>query len=491
MKSLSKNKFNIINFSAYKEIHGQFTDEFIKSAGAVKIDETDNCILIAIRNIGENQTKNTLCQAFQNKKIDFVPVSDTDYEEFIGKFVEKESRKQETQISEESVKFDAGDVSDSSVINIINSIFLEAVRQKASDIHIQPEESVVKIRYRIDGVLRTMRELPRNISKSLVSRLKVMANMNIMETRLPQDGHIEINANGKKIDARFSSIPVQHGECIVLRLFNNDADLPSLNTLGFSPDNLTKIQKALSYPNGIILLTGPTGSGKTTTLHSILETLDKESLNIVTIEDPVERKIRGISQIQVNAEIGLTFESILRRVLRQDPDVIMVGEIRDSETAQLALRAALTGHLLFATLHTNSSTSAPARLANMGLDPYLISQILRISVAQRLVRKPCPKCCTEVIPDYEFTTACKKYGIKIPLKIIEAKGCKECGFSGFYGRTVISEIFVPNERSRKQIVDEKSIKLENAESLAADGILKVAQGETTVSELKREGVFIL
>src|SRR5574344_1073934 len=388
MKSTLQNKFDITVFDTFRTITNQYTDSFIKNSGAVKVMEEGESITVAVRMSCIDTCKEILSSYHQGKKLLFINVSDSDFSEFVGRYLENTNQQNKTQVVENQ-SFKLENVSNSTIINIINSLFLEASRTNASDIHIEPEASELRIRFRLDGVLKTVRTLPMSLYAGITSRLKIMANLNIMENRLPQDGHIQVESGGKTLDIRFSSVPIRHGESIVLRLFNNNSKAPDLPGLGFSAESFSRVSKAPNFPNGLILLTGPTGSGKTTTLHALLNTLDLERLKVITIEDPVERELTGINQIQVHDEIGLTFENLLRRVLRQEPNGIMIGEIRDTETAQLALRAALTGHLIFATLHTNDSVSAISRLENMGLEQYLLASVLRISAAQRLVRKVC------------------------------------------------------------------------------------------------------
>ena len=394
-------------------------------------------------------------------------VKESDFAEFIGNFVDKGFK--DSGIKEESY-FNLEDISgDAPVVNVINAICLEAIRKKASDIHIQGTKDSVSVRLRMDGVLQTVRQLDRNILNPLVSRLKVMSGLNVMENRLCQDGRMSVQTAGKKLDFRVSIVPAVTGQNIVLRLFNTESEELPLDLLGFSEENLTEIRKALHLPYGMILATGPTGSGKTTTLHAMLKEMDKEHLKIVTIEDPVEKEIDGIEQIQVNDEIGLTFGSILRRILRQDPDVIMVGEIRDTETAELAVRSALTGHLILSTLHTNDSVSAVTRLRNLGIEPYLIAGVLRMSIAQRLVRKACPSCV--------------------------GTGCDDCDFTGYKGRTVVSEVFSVNENTSEMIErgnsdsEIRKYLLQGKFSTLQDSAKqKVKEGISTKEEMMREGL---
>jgi general secretion pathway protein E/type IV pilus assembly protein PilB len=383
---------------------------------------------------------------------------------------------------------------DAPVVNIINSICIEAIRLGASDIHIETQEEDIRVRYRVDGMLRTVKKIDRALFHQISNRVKIMANMNTLEQRLPQDGRMRVVVEGDSVDLRVSVVPSTSGESVVLRLFNKSTERLGLTQLGFAEADLDKIRQAIRLPYGLILLTGPTGSGKTTTLHALIGTLPADGLKIITIEDPVEQLIAGITQIQIHEEIELTFESMLRRVLRQDPNVIMVGEIRDAVTAELALRSALTGHLILSTLHTNDSISVIARLANMGLEPYLIAAVLKCSVAQRLVRKVCPVCSREVKPDDRIAGLFGKYRIK-GRTVRQAAGCPSCDNSGYKGRIVIGEVF-PVDTVIEQMIAGRRSATEIAayagkngmRSIAEDALRKLASGVTTQEEIEREVV---
>lgn len=468
MKTKFLSKFDITEFSSYKDIPEQYTDYFIKNSRCVKVSENTDSVTIAVSEDFKDKI-DVLKEVHFPKSIIQIVVKDSDFVEFIGSFVDKISSS-ELSNQKEDVTFSLQDInSEAPVVNIINAICLEAIRKKASDIHIQGEKNTVAVRLRIDGVLQTVKQLDKRIFDSLISRIKVMSGLNVMESRLCQDGRMSVQAGEKKLDFRVSIVPAVAGQNIVLRLFNSESEDFTLEELGFSEANLKQIRSALKLPHGMILLTGPTGSGKTTTLHAMIKEMDIEHLKIVTIEDPVEKVIDGIEQIQVNEEIGLSFSNILRRILRQDPDVIMVGEIRDSETAELAVRSALTGHLILSTLHTNDSISSVTRLKNLGIEPYLISSILRYSIAQRLVRKVCQEC--------------------------HGSGCEKCNFTGFNGRTAIGEIFNVNENTAELIeqgASDSQIKKEIIKkgfyTLQDDALAKVKAGITTKEEISREGL---
>lgn len=468
MKRSKTSEFNILEFSDYKNIDGQYTKQFIKNSRCVKINESDHDVTVAIAQ-GKTDSIKILEQAHWNKEIKQIVVKDSDFAEFIGKFVDN-TTEFTSALREESREYKLEDInSDSPVVNIINAICLEAIRRGASDIHIQGTKDYVDVRLRIDGVLQSIRKLEKHVFDNLVSRVKVMSGLNVMENRLCQDGRMSVQMQDKKLDFRVSVVPSVFGQDIVLRLFNGEDEELSLEELGFTKENLSKLNSSLNYPYGMILATGPTGSGKSTTLHALIKKMDKEHLKIVTIEDPAEKTIDGIEQIQVNDEINFTFENILRHVLRHDPDVIMVGEIRDKETAELAVRSALTGHLILSTLHTNDSVSAVSRLRNLGIEPYLISGTLRTVLAQRLIRKTCKEC--------------------------NGKGCENCGFTGFKGRTAVSEILEIDEKVSSMIESQTSdseirkyIKACGFKTLKQDAALKVKNGISTKEEIMREGL---
>ncbi|MBT8762580.1 type II secretion system ATPase GspE [Desulfohalobiaceae bacterium Ax17] len=381
---------------------------------------------------------------------------------------------------------------DSPVIKLVNHIITQAVRGQASDIHIEPYEHNLKVRFRLDGILYDFLSLPRKIHPHMVSRVKIMAGLNIAEKRLPQDGRIEIKIGNRQVDLRVSSLPTSYGERIVLRLLEKGARLLALNDIGLNEHNLTQLKQLLTLSHGIILVTGPTGSGKTTTLYSALNHINSPGKNILTIEDPIEYRLEGIGQMQVNPKIGLTFSSGLRSMVRQDPDVILVGEIRDLETAEIAIQAALTGHLVFSTLHTNDAPSAITRLIDMGIEPFLLSTAVRAIIAQRLVRILCPYCKQQYRPsDIEA----QQLGVNDKDKEItigQAKGCEHCLNTGYKGRTGIFEfIYLNNElqslilkSSDANVIRNKAIQ-GGMKTLRQDGIEKVLKGLTTVSEVLR------
>ncbi len=379
------------------------------------------------------------------------------------------------------------------IIRLINSLMFEAVKKRASDIHIEPFEKELSVRYRIDGILYEIIKPPKRFQSSIISRVKVMAGMNIAEKRLPQDGRIRIKIAGKDVDIRTSIIPTSFGERVVMRLLDRSSVLIGLDNIGLTGEKLKLINQLIKRSNGIVLVTGPTGSGKTTTLYSVLSVLNSPEVNILTIEDPVEYQIKGIGQIQVNSKIDLTFANGLRSILRQDPDIVLVGEIRDKETAEIAVQASLTGHLVFSTLHTNDSAGGITRLIDMGIEPFLVSSSVVAIIAQRLVRTICPVCKTAYRPNDEELM---EIGITRDLlhddAVYKGKGCVNCVNTGFKGRTGIYEIMIIDDEIRSMItkgVDSSMIKHaainKGMTTLKEDGIKKIVGGVTTIKEILR------
>jgi len=385
------------------------------------------------------------------------------------------------------------DTSDTPIIKMVNLMLSQAVKARASDIHIEPYRNRIKIRHRVDGILYDMLSPPKHIQSTLISRIKIMAKLNIAEKRLPQDGRIEIRIGDKSVDIRVSTIPTAFGERVVLRLLDKTNVLLKLSDLGMSEEGLKVFNGLISSAHGIILVTGPTGSGKTTTLYAALSTINNPDINIITIEDPIEYQIEGIGQIHVNPKINLTFANGLRSIVRQDPDVILVGEIRDLETAEIAIQAALTGHLVFSTLHTNDSASAVTRLIDMGIEPFLVTSSVIAILAQRLVRTVCNECKAAYTPDEE---SMENIGITSEMfagkKIYRGKGCQSCLNTGYRGRTGIFELMILDDTIKNLILktsDSNSIKRKAIEqgmkALRQDGTLKALNGLTTVEEILR------
>ena len=427
---------------------------------------------------------------FHRGSVEFIEIDPEDFTIYLGRALSNSTEYEHGVNINKHIEIDKL-ADDAPIINLVNSIFIEAIQKKASDIHIEGRAEKVAIRYRIDGVLVSVMEYDASYFSPISSRIKIMADLNIMEKRLPQDGRISVSIAGVELDMRLSIVPIAGGESIVLRLFNRKGSILGMDELGFSDSVKESIIHLYNQPHGIVLFTGPTGSGKTTSLNAIISNLDKESNKIVTIEDPVEYRIDGVNQIQTNDEIGLTFHSILRRVLRQDPNIIMVGEIRDAETAQLAVRAALTGHLVLASLHTNDAISSVHRLINMGVESYLLAAVLRGAIAQRLVRVLCPACKHEKELSPAEKRIYEKHGLK-PSRIYEHKGCQACNFTGYSGRTTAAECFITSPELEELMVNNSpnsllagQIEKEKFTPLMKDGLEKTISGITDLSEIER------
>jgi general secretion pathway protein E len=379
---------------------------------------------------------------------------------------------------------------DAPIIKMINAMLSEAIKESASDIHIETFENALQIRFRVDGILREVLKPNRKLASLLVSRIKVMAKLDIAEKRIPQDGRISLRIGGRAVDVRVSTMPTGHGERVVLRLLDKNAARLDLQDLGMTDENRRLFAELIDKPHGIILVTGPTGSGKSTTLYAGLTQIDSKERNVLTVEDPIEFAIEGIGQTQVNTKVDMTFARGLRAILRQDPDVVMIGEIRDLETAQIGVQASLTGHLVLSTLHTNTAAGAITRMEDMGVEPFLLSSSLLGVLAQRLVRTLCPHCRESHLPDEE---ECRLMGLATDNKqlIYRAKGCSECNLKGYRGRTGIHELLTVDEKTRELIHNgkgeqaiEKHIR-KSTLSIRQDGFSKVLAGYTTLEEVLR------
>lgn len=427
--------------------------------------------------------------------------------------------KEAVQSFSQDISFDSGEsqedserkkeeiLKDAPVTKLVQVIISHAIEGKASDIHIEPMDKAYRVRFRVDGILHVSLILPKEIGPVVISRIKILANLKIDEKRKPQDGRFRLSNDGKEIDFRVSTLPVIEGEKVVLRILDKESGVANIEALGLLGSARENMESAIRETYGMILITGPTGSGKSTTLYALLKILNNEERNIITLEDPIEYNIEGLNQSQIKPEIGYSFANGLRTILRQDPNIIMVGEIRDSETAELSIHAALTGHLMFSTLHTNTAVGAIPRLIDMGIEPFLLSSALRMVVAQRLVRKICDKCKTErkisdVIKNRIISTISgvsqeelKKYGLNSQdeFKFFYGKGCENCGGSGLKGRVAIYEVVPISDKIRDIIVEkngnESLIKAErdksNIVTINQDGILKALMGLTTIEEVER------
>jgi len=393
-------------------------------------------------------------------------------------------------------------ITEAPIAKIVDTILEFALKSRTSDIHIEPSETQTRVRYRIDGILQAKLILPKTIHDSLVSRIKILSQLKIDEKRIPQDGRFEFSLGNETVDLRVSTLPTVNGEKVVMRLLKKSGGLPSLTELGLRGPQFKDLQEAITNPYGIILVTGPTGSGKTTTLYSILTNLNKPSVNIVTLEDPVEYQIAGLNQVQINPQAGLTFANGLRSFLRQDPNIILVGEIRDKETTQLAIQAALTGHLVFSTLHTNDSATTIPRLIDLGGEPFLIASVLNASVAQRIARRVCEHCKTTYEPPKALQDSIiavlgdllpdKYRNNQTPIQLFKGTGCVECNYTGYRGRVAIFEVLkissqinrmILKQASAREIVEQS--KKEGMIIMKQDGYLKALEGITTIEEILR------
>lgn len=479
-------------------------EKFCRQYQVIPVGEEGNTLILAMANPVDVMTIDRI-RLMTKREIRPVVASPRDIEKAlnayygVGETVEELIRETETKEGivlpeeEEELRIDQLKAlgEEAPIIRVVNMIILQAIRSGASDIHIEPQENEVRIRFRIDGILHDVTSTPIRVHPAIVSRVKILSRMNIAERRLPQDGRFQVTVDNRTVDFRVSSLPTIFGEKIVMRILDKSTLLLDLDRLGFEEEDLEKFYRLIQHPYGMILLTGPTGSGKTTTLYSALNFINKPDLNIITIEDPVEYRLPGINQVQVRPKIGLTFANALRAIMRQDPDVIMVGEIRDSETAEIAIHAALTGHLVFSTLHTNTAAGALVRLQEMGVPAYLIASALIGVVAQRLVRRICERCKV----DFEiFGPIARELtgGEKDRLTVFRGKGCPECNRTGYRGRTAVSEVLVMDDEM-KALVLRNATEREITERACAKGmrtlrenaIRKVLQGVTTLEEMYR------
>ncbi|MCK4294686.1 MAG: Flp pilus assembly complex ATPase component TadA, partial [Planctomycetes bacterium] len=423
----------------------------------------------------------TVCDSFKEQGVDY------NLDDIISDMTDVEVVQDEQEESEDLERM-AGQ---SPVIKFVNYVISKAIREGASDIHIEPRDKSMRTRYRIDGVLFEMMQSPLKMHPAIVSRIKIMANLDISERRLPQDGKISVIVGGRAVDLRISTLPTSHGEKVVIRVLDSKSILRGLEQLGMEPEVMDAFRQQIALPHGILLVTGPTGSGKSTTLYSALCQMDGDSLNISTVEDPVEYELDFCNQVQSNEKIGLDFAVALRSLLRQDPDIIMIGEIRDNETARIAVQAALTGHLVLSTLHTNDAAGSITRLVNIGIDAYLIAASLNGVLAQRLVRKICPKCKELYKVPEHMRKYVKKTGVD-PKQLFHGKGCDNCRGSGYLGRVGIYEFLVIDDLFRDMINKDPSVGSmrkvfhdSGRNSLFDDGIIKVKQGLTTIEEVLR------
>ncbi len=493
MDELPKMPFVLVGVSA----------RFIRENRIVPLELRDNVLSVLMADPGNRAAIDALKVAAATRVRVFTG-DEAKIEEYIGRFYGKEAQdfsKIIENIGEgglEYVREDEEDAerlkdlaSEAPIIRLVNLFITRAVEGRASDIHIEPYENEIKVRYRIDGILYDIETPPKRLQAAIISRIKIMAKLNIAERRLPQDGRIRLRVNEREIDLRVSTIPVMHGESVVMRILDREQVVVDLDRLGFPPDTLAPFLKLIGRPHGIILVTGPTGSGKTTTLYGALDRINSPDKKIITVEDPVEYQIKGINQIQVKPQIGLHFNNTLRHIVRQDPDIIMIGEIRDLEAADIAIQAALTGHLVFSTLHTNDAPSAITRLLDIGVENFLLSSTIRGILAQRLVRVICPAC-READTQSMNTEEFRALGIDRQARLYRGRGCENCAQTGFRGRTGIFELLLVTDEIRRMIVKQAdanriraAARQEGMRTLLEDGIQKVVAGMTTLGEVLR------
>jgi general secretion pathway protein E len=477
---------------------------FLRAAGAMPIAVSEGRTVLAMTDPLDNFTRNAVAAALDQRVATAVAVP-VEFEAAFERLYPEANSGQDTAISLEEVVASTGPLeedaerlrdlaSEEPVIRLVNSMIARAVETRASDIHIEPFADRLRVRYRYDGMLHEVESPPARLQAAVISRVKIMARLDIAERRLPQDGRIKLTVRGREIDFRVSTIPSLHGETVVLRVLDNTAVEFDYDKLGFAPEVRVAVQRSLQLPNGLVLVTGPTGSGKTTTLYTGLLQLNSVSRMIVTVEDPIEYQLAGINQIQVKPQIGLNFATLLRSIVRQDPDVIMVGEIRDLETAQIAIQAALTGHLVLSTLHTNSAAATITRLRDMGVEDFLLTATLRAILAQRLVRRLCPICKT---PERPSAVQIERFGLARlsagePITLYRAVGCPECRNTGYQGRRAIGELLVPTPKIDRLICEsadggaiERAAVADGMRPMFERGLLAVLQGETTIEEVVR------
>jgi general secretion pathway protein E len=481
-------------------VYNGIPSRFIRENKIVLLEFNNNILSVAMANPSDRSTIDALRVA-TSANIIVYGIEPHLFEEYTSKFYGQESQNINRLIEEigdkSGLEFHGEDeedighlkdlASEAPIIKLVNMVIVRAVENRASDIHIEPFEDELRVRYRIDGILHDIESVPKKLQAAIISRIKLTAKLNIAERRLPQDGRIRLKVAEKEIDLRISTIPVLYGESVVMRILDKESIVIDLERLGFFPETLQAFEQLIRKPNGFILVTGPTGSGKTTTLYGALNKINSPDRKIITVEDPVEYQLKGINQIQVKPQIGLNFSNTLRHIVRQDPDIIMIGETRDLETAQIAIQAALTGHLVFSTLHTNDAPSAITRLHDMGVEKFLLSSTIRGILAQRLVRAICPSCkepnTASAGPDRDMQNIPGEH---------RGRGCEQCSFTGYRGRLGIFELIVVDDAMRDLImqnIDANKIRelarRNGMMTLLEDGTRKIKAGLTTLDELLR------
>ncbi|MEI6872011.1 MAG: GspE/PulE family protein [Verrucomicrobiota bacterium] len=483
---------DVLGFNVSEEILGELPKELAERFKVVPVGKTEGGLVVAVSNPLDFDTFDSLSHLLGSTP-EFVCGAPGAIREAMFKWYGvggDPSKPAGSNIYEEQSS--EAELGDAPIIRMVTSLLMEAYTMRASDIHLEPMEKVFRVRFRVDGVLQEMQSPPKRLQAAIISRLKIMSGtMSIAEKRLPQDGRIQVTVGNRQVDLRVSTVPTTHGESIVMRILDKSALQLGLPQLGFLSDDQAIFEKLIGFPDGILLVTGPTGSGKTTTLYACLNYINRPDKKLITVEDPVEYQMAGINQVQVNTEIGMTFPAALRSMLRQAPNIIMVGEIRDADTANIAINAALTGHLVFSTLHTNDAPGAVARLVDIGVQPFLVSTAVRAVVAQRLVRRICGKCKTpaELLPSDMRALGINALQLN-SASVSRGAGCENCRNGGYKGRAGIFEFFVVDDEVRRMI-NERSTTLQlrkraremGMRTLREDGIRKVLSGMTTADEV--------
>ena len=476
-----------INAEIVKEIPA----DIAKKYGVVPVVADEDSITVALSDPMGYDAIDSLRYVLHGRDVQAVVSPRAEVQAAMAKLYANEEAA-DVQTRTDEVGDDNGESDDSAVVKLANMIITTAIKMKASDIHLEPMEKEFRVRYRIDGALRKMDSPPKRLQGSIISRIKIMSKMKISEKRIPQDGRIQISVNGKDLDLRVNSVPTNHGESIVMRILDKSNLSLGLPQLGFLTDDQATFERLIKLPDGVVLVTGPTGSGKTTTLYACLGQINTPDKKLITVEDPVEYQMSGINQVQVNKDVGLDFSAALRSILRQAPNIVMIGEIRDAETADIAMEAALTGHLVFSTLHTNDAPSAVTRLLDIGVKPFLVASALRAAMAQRLVRAICEKCKEAYTPTEREIKMLGSISKTMPETMFHGAGCDKCGRSGYKGRKGIFEIFKVDDTIQRLIFDHAPATLlrqrareMGMRTLREDGMLKVASGMTSLQEVLR------
>ena len=473
--------------------------ETARKYNAVPLQDDGDSVMVAICDPANYDAQDAIRYRLNGKNADFVVVTTGDVKRLIDKLYPLTFDPNATDTGEglvsqrKEMEVDESGEGDAPVIRLVSLILMDACKMKASDIHLEPMEKRFRVRFRIDGALREMDPPPKRLQGAILSRVKLMANMDLSERRIPQDGRIQVKMGDRELDLRVSTVPTNFGESIVMRILDKQNLALGLPQLGFLSDDQAKFERLIGLPDGVILVTGPTGSGKTTTLYACLGQINRPDKKLITVEDPVEYQMSGINQVQVNRAVGLDFSAALRSILRQAPNIVMIGEIRDHETAEIAMEAALTGHLVFSTLHTNDAPSAVTRLCDIGIKPFLVASALRAAMAQRLVRAICEKCREEHTPTEHERKLLGSMAKNIDsMRMFKGKGCPVCNNTGYKGRKGIFEIFTVDDTVQRMIFDRvptttlrTRVREMGMRTLREDGMLKVASGMTTLEEVLR------